>query len=551
MAYENGRKVLNFNQCKKIANLYHIGVDEVFKNSEKVTLYDVSKTKTDELNIEYFLPPKTFKDHSREFVEKHSILLGVMFGVIILGIIVISVFGSGGNTGLVDVIKLDDINRLAVSNTTAVYIDELGSVRGSGDNANGQISNLPSRNAVKVAEGSTYTVILNNDGTVDSKGLTDTLAEGLAELKDIIDIASGDNHIVAVDIKGRVYAFGDNKYGQCEVDDYRKISKVYATKNGTILLGYNGDLYCRGEFIGSGQLKNYNGILDLDTSNDNLVLLTKDGTVDYIAKTANFLNIYKWRDIVDVACGDNFIAALNSEGKVYIDTADILMKKTVAEWNNIIAIASGDEYLLAYDGENIYGTGKNDYHQFESAGIESVKLAQVSGVKVTVSSTIDVSFDKVINAQGYEIVLNVGEGNTYRVSSNQTVSFYVDEMEDDKTYQITITTLGDGIEYLDSLPLVVDFAYHREEIVSDDYVEIDRDFETMTIGEFEAYLRSIGVNNMVGIEQPVECVGDNTMIISVDGISKGQKISRNDLSKAVVTYNYCRIREREPDAGNE
>ncbi len=34
MAYENGRKVLNYAQCKKIANLYHVGIVDIFKNNK-------------------------------------------------------------------------------------------------------------------------------------------------------------------------------------------------------------------------------------------------------------------------------------------------------------------------------------------------------------------------------------------------------------------------------------------------------------------------------------------------------------------------------------
>ena len=60
MAYENGRKIPSYEECQTIANLYHISIDEIIKNSDEVTLYNVSSSRTDEINIEYFLPKKIF-----------------------------------------------------------------------------------------------------------------------------------------------------------------------------------------------------------------------------------------------------------------------------------------------------------------------------------------------------------------------------------------------------------------------------------------------------------------------------------------------------------
>ena len=52
MGYENGREMINYNQCKKLSSLYHISVYDMFLNSDEVELYDVYKANTDEINIE-------------------------------------------------------------------------------------------------------------------------------------------------------------------------------------------------------------------------------------------------------------------------------------------------------------------------------------------------------------------------------------------------------------------------------------------------------------------------------------------------------------------
>ena len=70
MNYENGSKMINYNQMKKLASLYHIDLSEVFKNSDDVKLYDVNKANTDEINIEYFTAKKTFIEKVQDFYEQ-------------------------------------------------------------------------------------------------------------------------------------------------------------------------------------------------------------------------------------------------------------------------------------------------------------------------------------------------------------------------------------------------------------------------------------------------------------------------------------------------
>lgn len=549
MAYENGREVLNYAQCKKIANLYHIGVTEIFRNSDEVTLYEVSNAHTDELNIEYFIPKKNVFDYLKEFIKNNSVLVGITTGVVILGILAFSIFGNRSEVPYE--ITLTNINRLSVSDTTVVYIYGDGAVKGSGDNANGQLSNLPSSNAIKVAEGKDFTIVLNNDGTIFSSGLSNELEKEISDWKNIVDIAAGDNHVLGVNSRGVVYAIGDNTYGQCDVSGTRNIKKVFASKNGSILLDGDGNLSSSGEFIGSSKIEIYENVIDFDTSDDNLVVLDKDGAIECITKKKNFLNIYKWKDVVDVCCGDEFIAALLKDGTVLIDCDDKHMEKAVSEWRNIIVIDAGNDYLIAYDGEKIYGAGNNEYHQFEREDYEKETLSQVSNVKISIGDTIDVSFDSVENATGYEIKMNVGEANIKKVATNQTVSFFTDGLNIGDNYQITITTLGDDDYYADSSPLDVVFTYLKPEKNSEEYVDININFIGMDEESFKSYLASIGVTNIICVETGNPCEGDKQTIISVDGITTGQRIVKRDLANAMVTYYTCKIPEPVEETNNE
>ncbi|MBQ3418751.1 MAG: helix-turn-helix domain-containing protein [Erysipelotrichaceae bacterium] len=543
MAYENGRKIPSYEECQTIANLYHISIDEIIKNSDEVTLYNVSSSRTDEINIEYFLPKKNFFDYLKEFVKNHGILVGTTIGVVLLGLLVIGLFTN--KEEIPYSLNLLNINRLSVSETTVVYIYGDGAVKGSGDNSKGQLSNLPSSNAIKVGEGSDFTIILNSDGTVSYVGLDKELEAELKQWHNIIDIAAGDKHIVGVDQRGYVFAIGDNSFGQCEVSSFKNIKKVYATKNATIVLDNEGILSSTGEFIGSSKIQSFANVIDLDASDDNLVVLDENGSVEYIAKNKNFLNIYKWQNVVDVCCGDNFVAALLKDGSVVVDCDDEKITKQVSKWENIIAIDAGNDYLIAYDGEKIYGVGKNDYQQFEGEAHQEI-LAQVTNVKIAINDTIDVTFDSVEGASGYELRLNAGEGNVKKVSSNQIVSFFSDGLENGNNYQITITALGDGEYYLDSDPLMLNFTYIKEEKNNEEeYVDINVNFTDMDEEQLKEYLNSIGISNIICVETASPCEEGGHTIISVDGISSGQRIAKRDLAKAMVTYYTCKIPENE------
>ena len=227
------------------------------------------------------------------------------------------------------------------------------------------------------------------------------------------------------------------------------------------------------------------------------------------------------------------------------------MEKITSEWKNIIAIDAGSDYLIAYDGEKIYGAGNNEYHQFEREDYEKVTLAQVSNVKISIGDTIDVSFDSVENASGYEIKMNAGEANIKKVATNQTVSFFSDGLNIGDNYKITITTLGDDEYYIDSTPLDVVFTYLKPEKSSEEYVDINVNFEGMDVETFKNYLASIGVTNIICVETGNPCTGDKQTIISVDGITTGQRIIKRDSVNAMVTYYTCKIPTPSEETGDE
>ena len=541
MAYENGGKVPDHDKCLKLSKIYHINVDEIINNKDdKVTLHEIKKGNKD---INYFSNNQDIKTRIIKLIRRYPIKSGACLFLLLLIIIVCLIGINNDNTYT---LSFENINRLCASDTTIVYIDDKKAVYGKGNNDNKQISNLPSSGIIKVCESKNYTFVLDENGGVSFYPSNEELEKEISKLKNIVDIACGDEHFVALDNKGNVYALGNNDVGQCNVEDFENITKIFASKNGTILMDESGKLYSCGEFIGQSRLKNHSNILDIDVDDDNLLILNSNGEVEYESSNNKFVGVYKWKDVVDVACGNIFAAGLKNDGTVYIESDDEDIVDEVNKWTNIIAISSAGDCLVGYDGNNIYAVGDNEY--LVSKKDKTVTLPQVTNVNVEINETINVSFDKVQNALGYKISLIVPDVDTctYEVSSNETVSFVTDNLVEGNEYEITISTIGDGKKYLDSAPLNVNFIYQKNDETSEDYyVTVDVDLYSMNADELEAYLKSIGITNIVKTAVECEDEKEGTVLPSVNGISSNQRYLKSELSKAMVSYNYCKIKEEE------
>lgn len=536
MNYENGSKMINYNQMKTIASLYHIDLVEVFKNSDDVTLYEINKANTDEINIEYFTSEKSFTEKIKDFYQQNKIA-SIIIGFLLLTIIVMFIVLQ--NTTRPYTLEKENINRLSVSETTVVYIDNYSRVIGSGSNTNGELSNLTSSGAIKVCEGEGFTIILNDDGSVSHAGLISKYANSVDDWKNIVDIAAGSAHVIGVDSNGRVSCVGDDSFGACDINGTRNISKVYATKNGSILVDRDGALTFSGSFIGSGSIRNYYGVKDIASSNNILALLCSDNTIDvYTKNSLNYLQAESWNEIVDVACGDSFVAGLDRYGKVHIEIDNDEIKGQVEVWSNIIAIDGASDYLIAYDGTKIYGVGNNSYGQFVKEEIIKQRLEMVSNVEYNIDEKfISVQFDGVSNASGYIVGIDVGIGMSRRLEDVEVVKFDTVNMTEGKNYTITITSIGEG-DYTDSDPYKLSFTYNKPE--EKYYFKENRN---QTVDEFKQYLISLGVKeeDIRGLEAEETCTGEEVTLLS-DSLS-GKSFTRSELLSMIIEYTYCKIED--------
>ena len=531
MGYENGNEMLNYGHIRKLASLYHVSFTDIFKNSDEIELPEI-KEDTNEINAKYFMPENNIKNKVKGFVLNHKVAT-IIIGILLIAIIVLSI-----NLGYVYkpyTIYRENINRLSVSETTVIYIQDSGAIGFSGSNSNGQLDNLAVTSAIKVCEGDGFSAVLNEDGTVVTSGLISKNSKEVESWKNIIDIAAGNNHIAGLDSNGRVYCVGDSE--ACDIAGTRNVTKIFATDNATIALNEIGTLSYSGSLIGSSYLGDFLNVKDIASSDNILAILNSDSTLNVYSKSGSFLKSETWTEIVDVACGNDFVAALDKYGKVYIEIDNDEIIEEVSEWSNIIAIDAGKDYLIGFDGKNILGVGNNSYNQFVKEEKQKSTLEKVSNIEYQLDQeNIYIQFEGVNNSSGYLVSLNVGTGLSKRIDSTETIEFSCENMIEGKTYTISVVSIGTG-DYKDSDPSELSFVYNKPEKVVD--VEIE-DYVGKEIGELEEYLEKIDVTYKGDVDEEAICDGNNEVIVKIDGLKDGL-YEESDLTTKLVRFTYCKV----------
>lgn len=537
MNYENGNSMVNYSQMKKLANLYHISMNEIFKNSEEVELHEVNSD-TDSINARYFMPENNIKNKIKGFVINHKIAT-IIIAILLLAIIILSIIVN--NISKPYTIKRENINRLSVSDTTVIYIQDSGALGFSGSNENGQLNDLAVTSAIKVCEGEGFSVVLNEDGTLTSSGLISKYEKQVNSWKNIVDIAAGDNHIVSVDSNGRVYCAGDSE--ACDIEGTRNITKVFATANASIALSSVGTISYSGQLLGSSYLNNFLNIKDIASSDNILVILNSNSTLNVYSKSGSYLKSETWNDIVDVACGDDFVAGLDAYGKVYIEIENDDIQEKVSEWSNIIAIAAGKDYLIGFDGKSIYGVGNNSYNQFVKEEKQKTTLEKVKNIEYTLTKEkISIQFDGVSNSSGYIVSIDVGTGLSAHIEENEVVSFTSENMIEGKTYNISVISIGTG-DYKDSDEAILSFVYNKPEdiinVKTSDYIGSKK-------SEINEYLDALGVTYVNEVDEDTICDGKDEVVVKIDGLDDGQ-YSESELQGKLVKYTSCKVEVKDEE----
>ena len=155
-------------------------------------------------------------------------------------------------------------------------------------------------------------------------------------------VVRGANHTVVLRPDGTVKAVGDNKNGQCNVQDWENIKAIATNQFYTVGLCENGTLrIAGGGWLLRSKLSDWKNVTAIAVGGNFLVARCSDGTV----KAAG-IRLSAWSGITDIAAGTYHIVALCEDGSLRaVGSAAHGMCK-IQDWTRIKAIALGDQHTV-------------------------------------------------------------------------------------------------------------------------------------------------------------------------------------------------------------
>lgn len=344
--------------------------------------------------------------------------------------------------------KLSAVNRLALTDTCSLYIDDNGKL-----NALGTVPPLDDYDGVvQVSAFGGHLLGLKKDGTVVTNSGLD-----LSEWEEVTMIAAGKTHAAGLKTDGTVVCAGSEE--GCEVADWTDVKAVYAGRDLTIGLKSDGSLLISGKVNAEEQLKTVTNAADLVINESQIAVVAKDGRVNcYAIGTGSPFNTAAWTGVEKVALGSDFAVGL-SGGKILTATTDTDVIEAVKNWSGIRMIAGQGRTLVAVDAAGkVIGCGDNTWAVYpeteETADPEKdkeEKLAGVQNVRFNVATgNLSISWDTVPNADFYEITVSTSPVTKLKSAKNST-SISTSKLQDGAEYSITITACSnDTKEYQNS-----------------------------------------------------------------------------------------------------
>jgi len=197
-------------------------------------------------------------------------------------------------------------------------------------------------------------------------------------------IALGCAHSLVLRNDGTVFATGDNRCGQCNVDHWTNIAAVAAggflsvglRTDGTVM--YAGNVYASADLSGSRYWRDMTAVY---AGNNHFVALHKNTKAFSVGYNANSqCDLIPWFRITEVAVGYQFTAGLKNDGSIVLagNPGDAISLAT--NWQHITAVDAGTTHLVGLRSNGtVASVGKNVYGECDTENwrdIISVKAAQ-------------------------------------------------------------------------------------------------------------------------------------------------------------------------------
>lgn len=229
-------------------------------------------------------------------------------------------------------------------------------------------------NIVAISVGSNVTAGLTSDAKV-----TTTDSDINIYSDNIISIAAGGNHVVALKADGTVVADGDTYDDQCDVEEWEDIIAIAAGYEHTVGLKSDGTVVATGDnYYNQCDVEGWDDIIAIAAGDDCTVGLKADGTVVATGNNSDEqCDVYGWKDIVAIATSGYHTVGLKSDGTLVATGNNLNGECDVSKMKDIVAIATGSNNTLGLKADGtLVVIGDNDYNQCNVNDWKNIKLPQ-------------------------------------------------------------------------------------------------------------------------------------------------------------------------------
>lgn len=318
-------------------------------------------------------------------------------------------------------------------------------VIGWGNNSAGQVA-APAglTNLVEVAGGSGHSVALRGDGTVAAWGDNSKLQTKVpGNLVNLIAIAAGSNHSLALNYTGSVVAWGDNSSGQASVPaNLTNVIAVAAGASHSLALTSDGSVVAWGANA-SGQCTvpaNVKDVVAIAAGGDHSLAVLRDGTVvGWGSNAAGESTVPSGLSRVEtVSAGSQFSLAVQDDGTVvpWGSIPASIVSAMPAGLTNVRVLAAGGNHALALqwdqtlqtwgvntDGQTTIPQGMTKITAVGAGAAHSLAIASAPAVVnfVFQTSPLGASFsvDGVTYTSGQSFQWPYGSTHSFAVPSAQ------------------------------------------------------------------------------------------------------------------------------------
>lgn len=489
MSWENGRAIPDLEHFILFAQLYQLSLDEMLRNDsielseiqpslsipfqKKVEVENVQPSldstmtipilstieQENELGDTRIIPIEQLKTTPIKEVKtkpevqsitrnkkneeiQRWILLGIIGVVVILllGFFLMKGLKGFGNSDITNTMSSE--NRIAAGDEFTLILNQDGTVKGQGSNDEGQINTQNWANIVQVEAGSFHSVGLKKDGTVFAVGSNRSGQTKVDDWKGITQVAAGGNHTLGLKSDGTVLCVGDNSQKQCEVEAWKDIVSIAAGPNGSVGITKEKKVITTGNIANADSAQN---VKKVTISGSTIIAQMENSKLQCFKGTNGVCPVSSWDKVSQLSASSDHLVALMSDGSVKTEGSKEYGKLETEDWKQVIAIAAGKNHTVGLTSTGlIVATGDNSRGQSEASESvsETKQLESVKNIKISQdSSRVIISWDKVENADYYDISINFTKEYTAKVEGT-TVTLNNSQFEDGR--QVTIKIIANS-----------------------------------------------------------------------------------------------------------